>query len=297
MSMRATLRCWWRALMHRERVAAEAKDELRFHEEVYAADLVRQGVAPDEAARRARLEMGQPETHGERYRSAVGLRAFDELVGDVRFGLRSLARNPGYATVAVLSLALGIGATTAMFSLMYAVLLHPFPYAGADRIMNPMLIDEEKPSDWRWLVLWETQFAELGKAQCIESLLGFNQGSEVLTGKGLPEDVLVVYLTENAAQFFGMRPVLGRMFEPSDAAGGGQQVAVLNYRFWQQHFQRARDVLGKKLELDHTEYTIVGVMPRSFAANVIRTEVGDVYLLGSTQPEIAAQPRSFVPRG
>jgi hypothetical protein len=172
MSLSATLRCWWRALVQRERVAAEAEQELRSHEEAYEADLVRQGLAPEEATRRARLEMGRPETHGERYRSAVGLTAFDELGGDLRFGLRSLLRNPGYAAVGVLSLGLGIGATTAMFSLMYAVLLHPFPYAGADRIMNPALINEEEPSQMRWFALWRPQFAEFGKAQCIESLLG-----------------------------------------------------------------------------------------------------------------------------
>ncbi len=294
MSLNATLRCWWRAVAHRRRVAAESEQELRFHEEAYAADLVRQGVAPEEAARRARMELGQPETHGERYRSAVGLTAFDELGGDVRFGLRALVRNPGYAAVGVLSLALGIGATTAMFSLMYAVLLHPFPYAGADRIMNPALINEEEPSQLRWFALWRPQFAEFGKAHCMESLLGFRNKSEVLTGEGLPEDALAVYLTENADQFFGVRPALGRMIEPSDAAGGGQPVAVLNYRFWQQHFQGARNVIGKTLELDHVVYTVVGVMPRSFAFDDT-TGVGDVYLPGSMLRETAAGPRFFIP--
>ena len=294
MSLRATLRCWWRAIAHRGRVAGEAEAELRSHEEVYAADLVRQGAAPEEAARRARLELGPPEAHGERYRSAVGLRAFDELGGDVRFGLRSLLRNPGYAAVGVLSLALGIGATTAMFSLMYAVLLHPFPYAGADRIMNPAIINEEEPSQLRWFALWKPQFAEFAKAQCIESLLGFRNKSEVLTGEGLPQDALAVYLTENANQFFGVRPLLGRMIEASDAAGGGQAVAVLNYRFWQQHFQGARNVIGKTVELDHVVYTIVGVMPRSFAFDDT-TGVGDVYLPGSMLRENAAGPRFFIP--
>lgn len=294
MSLNATLRCWWRAVIYRGRVAAEAEAELRFHEDVYAADLVRQGVAPEEAARRARLEMGHPETHGERYRNAVGLTAFDELGGDVRFGLRSLLRNPGYAAVGVLSLALGIGATTAMFSLTYAVLLHPFPYAGANRIMNPAIINEEEPLQLRWFALWKPQFAEFGKAECIEGLLGFRNKSEVLTGDGLPEDALAVYLTENADQFFGVRPLLGRMIEPSDAAGGGQPVAVLNYRFWQRHFQGTRNVIGKTIELDHVVYTIVGVMPRSFAFDDT-TGVGDVYLPGSTLRETAAGPRFFIP--
>lgn len=297
MSLGATLRCWWHAIVHGKRLAADAEDELRFHEEAYAADLQRQGLTPAEAARQVRLEMGQPETHGERYRSAVGLTAFDELGGDVRFGIRSLVRNPGYAAVAVLSLALGIGATTAMFSLMYAVLLHPFPYAGSDRIMNPVLINEDEPTQNRWFALWTTQFAELGKAQCVESLLGFNNKNEMLTGQGLPEDARAVYLTENAGEFFGVHPLLGRMIQPSDAADGGQHVAVLNYRFWQRHFQGARDVIGKTLKLDDTAYTIVGVMPRSFAFDDT-TGVGDVYLPESTEPKIAAVqgvPEFFIP--
>lgn len=297
MSLKATLRCWWRAIAHGKHVAAEAEEELRFHEEAYAADLMRRGLSPADAARQARLEMGPPETHGERYRRAVGLTAFDELGGDVRFGIRSLARNPGYAAVAVLSLALGIGATTAMFSLLYAVLLHPFPYAGSDRVMNPALINEDEPSEDRWFALWTTQFAEFGKAQGVESLLGFNNKSETLTGKGLPEDALAVYLTENAGEFFGVHPLLGRMIQQSDAAGGGQYVAVLNYRFWQRHFQGARDVIGKTLKLDDTVYTVVGVMPQSFAFDDT-TGVGDVYLPESTSPRIAANrgvPRFFIP--
>ena len=295
MSLRATLRCWWRAVIHRGRVAAEAEAELRFHEEVYAADLVRQGVAPREAARRARVELGPPETHGERYRTVVGLRGFDELGGDFRFGLRSLLRNPGYSAVIVLSLALGIGAATAMFSLIYAVLLHPFPYAGADRIMNPVIVNEEAPSQAWWFPLWKSQFDEFAKAPGIESLLGFNNKSLVLLGNGLPQDVYAVYLTENAAQFFGIRPVLGRMIEPSDAALGGQPVAVLNYRFWQQHFHGAQDVIGKPLELDHTVYSIVGVMPRSFAFDD-STGVGDVYLPATLMTrETVTEPESFIP--
>lgn len=297
MSLPASLRTWWRAVFHGGRVAADAEQELRFHEEAYAADLIGRGTAPEEAARRARLEMGQPETHGERYRSAVGLRIFDELGGDLRFGLRSLLRNPGYSAVGVLSLALGIGATTAMFSLMYAVLLHPFPYAGADRIMNPVLSNEEEPSEVRWFGLTMAQYAEFGKASAVESLLGFDEKSVTLTDAVLPEDALAVHVTENAGEFFGVRPLLGRMIEPSDAAGGGQHVAVLNYRFWQRHFQGSRDAIGKNIELDQTVYTIVGVMPRTFAFDDT-LGVGDVYLPVTAYPKIAANreiPFSVIP--
>lgn len=278
--MIATLRCWCKAIFERSRVRDEVEEELRFHIDAYAQDLIQRGMAPAEAKRKARIELGHPGVQNEKYREAIGLRLFDELGTDIRYGLRSLFKNPRFSAIAVLSLAVGIGATTAMFSLIYAVLLHPFPYAGASRIMNPVLLNNQNQSDLRWFALWMPQYEQLRKARCVESVLGFNQGNEVLSGASLPEDVFVVYLTENAGQFFGVHPVLGRMIAPSDAAKGGQPVAVLNYRFWQRHFQGERDVIGKTLEMENTAYTIVGVMPRRFAFNDTMG-VGDVYLPAS----------------
>ena len=294
MSAFARIRTWWNALAHRESVRQQVEAELEFHIEAWAEDLIRRGVPRDEAWHRARAGVGRADTQSEKYRDAIGLRLFDEFGGDLRYGLRGLLRNPGFAAITVLSLAIGIGATTAMFSLIYAVLLHPFPYAGADRIMNPVLINEQDPSQLRWFALWRPQFAEFGEAKCIRSLLGFRNKSEELSGKSLPEDVQAVYLTENAGQFFGVRPLLGRMIEPSDAEGGGQPVVVLNYRFWQRHFQAAGDVIGKTLELDHAMYTIVGVMPRSFAFDDT-TGVGDVYLPAATLHETPAGLRFLIP--
>lgn len=294
MSALPRIRSWWNAIARRDDVRQQVEAELAFHIEAHAEELMRRGLPEADAWRRARAEMGRPDIQSEKYREAIGLRLFDEMGGDLRYGSRGLLRNPGFAAIAVLSLAIGIGATTAMFSLIYAVLLHPFPYAGANRIMNPVLINDQDPSQLRWFALWRPQFAGLEKAQCIESLLGFRNKNEVLAGKALPEDVLAVYLTENAGRFFGVRPVLGRMIDPGDAAHGGQPVVVLNYRFWQRHFQGARDVIGKTLELDQTVYTIVGVMPRSFAFDDT-TGVGDVYLPASTMREDAVGPSFLIP--
>ena len=121
---------------------------------------------------------------------------------DIRYGLRALRRNRGFAAVAVLSLALGIGATTAMFSLIYAVLLHPFPYAGADRIMNPVFIDEKHPDEPLWFPLSQAQFDDLRLATPVDSLLGFNNTHMEITGGALPEDIWGIYLTENSGSFF-----------------------------------------------------------------------------------------------
>jgi predicted permease len=245
--------------------------------DAYEEDLIRQGFTEAEARRKARIHLGQPGGQNEIYRDAIGLRFFDELGGDVRYGLRALRRNPGFAAVAVLSLALGIGATTAMFSLIYAVLLHPFPYAGADGIMNPLIIDEQHPDEFSWFSLSKAQCDDLRLAAPVDSVLGFSSGHLEITNDQLPEDIWGIYLTENAGTFFGVRPLLGRNLEPSDAQNGGQFVVVLNYRFWQSYFGGDPHVVGRTLEMDQVPYTIVGVMPRSFAFNDT-TGVGDVYL-------------------
>jgi predicted permease len=273
----AQLRAWWAAITHSARVHSDVATELQFHLDAYTHDLVQRGMPEEEARRRARLEMGQVNTQNERYRESIGLRFLDEISGDVRFGLRSIARQPVSSVVAVLSLALGIGATTAMFSLIYAVLIHPFPYADSERIMNPAVINEERPQQPTWFATTKPQFETLGHAGSIESLLGFRNVNMELTGEDLPEDVNAIYLTENAGSFFGVRALLGRGIVLSDAQGGGQPIVVLNYKFWQRHYYGIPDVLGRTLVLDHVKYTIVGVMPRSFAFNDT-LGVGDVYL-------------------
>ncbi|HYL64381.1 MAG TPA: ABC transporter permease [Candidatus Methylomirabilis sp.] len=278
MNLLAAIRKLWHSIA--PRTHSDVEEEFRFTLDAYQEDLIRQGLPEEEARRKARIDLGQPATQNETYREAIGLRLFDELGGDVRYGLRALRRNPGFAAVAVLSLALGIGATTAMFSLIYAALLHPFPYAGADRIMNPIIIDEQHPDEPLWFPLSKAQFDDLRLAAPVDSPLGFNNAHMEITGGGLPEDVWSVYLTENAGAFFGVHPLLGRNLEPSDAENGGHSVVVLNYRFWQRHFGGDPDVIGRTLEIDHAPYTIIGVMPRSFAFNDINgiSGVGDVYL-------------------
>jgi ABC-type antimicrobial peptide transport system permease subunit len=129
----------------------------------------------------------------------------------------------------------------------------------------------------RWFAISTSQFEVLARAKSIESLLGFTNDNAELKGGDLPEDVSVMYLTENADTFLGVPALLGRGIQSSDATDGGQHVAVLNYRFWQRHFQGDRAVIGRTLQINDDIYTIVGVMPRSFAFNDT-IGVSDVYL-------------------
>jgi predicted permease len=283
----------WRYLA--PRTPSDVEEEFRSTLDAYQQDLIRLGFPEEEARRKARIDLGRPAAQNERYRDAIGLRLFDELSGDLRYGLRALRRNPGFAAIAVLSLALGIGATTAMFSLIYAVLLHPFPYAGADRIMSAVLIDPHYPDQYSYFDLGKTQLDETRLAAPVDSALGFNNSHLEITGGALPEDIWGVYLTENAGTFFGVRPLLGRNLEPSDAANGGRPVVVLNYRFWQRHFGGDPHLIGRTLEIDHASCTIIGVMPRSFAFNDL-TGVPDVYLPGSLMRAVANGPvPSYLP--
>ena len=287
MSLLSQIRKLWHSVMARS--PSDVEEEFRSTLDACQEDLIRQGLPEEQARRKARIDLGRPAAQNETYREAIGLRLIDELGGDIRYGLRALRRNPGFAAVAVLSLALGIGATTAMFSLIYAVLLHPFPYAGADRIMNPVLIDPRYPDEFSYFELSKAQLDDVRLAAPVDSVLGFEASHIVITGGGLPEDILGIYLTENAESFFGVRPLLGRNIEPSDAEKGGRSIAVLNYRFWQRHFGGDPHVIGRTLEIDHASYTVVGVMPRSFAFNDI-AGVGDVYLPASLMRATANVP-------
>src|SRR6201998_933224 len=196
MSLLAAIRKLWLSIT--PRTHSDVEEEFRLTLDAYQEDLIRQGLPEAEARRKARIDLGQPAAQNESYRDAIGLRLFDELGGDLRSGLRALRRNPGFAAVAVLSLALGIGATTAMFSLIYAVLLHPFPYAGADRIVNPVEVDRQHPDEYSWLVFSKAQIDELSLAAPVDSALGFNNSGMEITGGALPEDIQAIYLTENA---------------------------------------------------------------------------------------------------
>src|ERR1700739_2533248 len=172
MSLLGAIRKLWHSVAPRNH--SDVEEEFRSTLNAYQEDLMRQGLSDTEARRKARINLGRSYAQNEIYRDAIGLRLFDELGGDVRYGLRALGRNPGFAGVAILSLALGIGATTAMFSLIYPVLLHPFPYEGAARIMNPLFINQQHPDEFQWFTLSQAQGDDLRLAAPVESVLGFS---------------------------------------------------------------------------------------------------------------------------
>jgi len=273
MSILATLCCWWRAIAHRSRVNREVEQEFQFHIDAYANDLIGQGVAPAEAKRKARIDLGRTDVQGEKYREAVGLRAWDEIWCDLRYGMRGLLRNPGFAAAAILSLALSIGMATAMFSLVHAVLLDVYPYADSDRTVNPIVFDPAHPNDWDWFVLNRAQFQTYRSSPMFEDVLGQANFTVQLQQDDGESQALMVALTSNAAPFLKVKPLIGRGLQPSDGDYGdpAPNIAVLGYRFWLKQFGGDASVLGRKLTFSTgilgekaQPVTIVGVMPERF---------------------------------
>ena len=195
------------------------------------------------------------------------------LLQDLRFSVRQLLKSRGFALTAVISLALGIGATTAVFSVIYAALINPYPYPAADRIVRLMTPTPAGPRDWAGLN--GAQVQQMRKASFVDAVLAMDFHAMILTGKELPENVNVVGLIGNGFSDLGLPPVLGRGILPSDAVDGQEPepVAVLSYKFWQKHYFSDPEVIGKTLQLDHKGYTIIGVAAPRFI-----WYMGDVYL-------------------
>jgi putative ABC transport system permease protein len=188
------------------------------------------------------------------------------LLQDFRYSLRQLIKNPGFALTAILSLALGIGATVSVFSVIYGVLLHPFPYADVERIGN-LSIQNARGN------IFDASFngpelRELRKVHAFESFATWRLAPLTVTGEELPENVSAYYGIGSTFPTLGVPPLLGRNLGHSDSPDGQepQPVVVLHYRFWQRHFHGDPAIIGKTLELDHTKYTIVGVTRPNFTA-------------------------------
>jgi predicted permease len=197
----------------------------------------------------------------------------ETLLQDLRFSLRQLFKSPGFSVTAIVSLALGIGATTAVFSVVYAILIDPYPYAAPDRMAHMRLWDSSNQE--RGFGLTGAQWQEIRKSPVVEDAFMEDDWSLTVTGHDLPEDVQGVYLTSNTFLFMGVPAALGRGLVPSDAIDGQepQPVAVLSYKFWQRHFNSEPGVVGQNLQLVRKNYTIVGVAAARFTWGD-----GDVYL-------------------
>jgi predicted permease len=255
---------WWVRLFRRQRMDQQLDKELSFHLEQHERDLVERGHTPAEARRLARLELGGQTQVTEQCREARGTRWLEDLVQDIRYALRSLRQNLGFAAVTLLTLALGIGATTVMFTVINGVLLKPLPYA------NPtgLLLLQEK-TDWstQWGDLWG--FSYLNYVDCkrqVRSLdmMGFHYSGGTVSALGRAEYVDGFALSADVFPLLGIEPVKGRAFRTEDDRLEAAPVAMISYRLWQRLFGGDAGVIGMPLVFEQQSYTVIGVVPAGF---------------------------------
>jgi putative ABC transport system permease protein len=264
MRLWSEVRSWMRAMMGRTRMESEMEAELRFHMEAYAADLERGGVSREEAMRRAHIEFGGVEKAKEECREARGVSFIETLMQDLRYGARALRKSPGFTVIAVLTLALGIGANTAIFNVVQATLLQRLPVRGSGRLVVIWVSNlghgwsRVGPTGQDYLD-WREQ------SKSFEDLFMFEHGTGTVTAPGEPEQVAGLRVTTNFGDFFGIRPAVGRAFRLEEATGR-HNLAMLGYGYWQRRFGADPTVVGRGMTLNGEEYTIIGVLPADFAA-------------------------------
>ena len=250
-----------RAILRRGAGESELDEEFRFHLEMEVEKHLRAGLSPDEARRRARVVFGGVDRHKEAMRDGRRVGWIEGPWQDLRYAVRGLARAPGFALVAVLTLALGIGAATAVFSVVNAVLLRPLPFPDADRLHLVWSRSEDSPESWlshpEWMDLRErsTSFTDLAVLRDF---------SFAVTGEQEAEQVAALAVSANLFRTLGVRPLLGRAFSSQEDRTGAGRVAILSHGFWQRRFGGDPGVLGRAIMLDGEPHTVIGVLHPSF---------------------------------
>jgi len=219
---------WLRQLFSRRRRYDELSESIREHLDEKIADLTNRGVTQEEAERTARLEFGNVTRIEESSREVWQWPALESLWTDIKFALRQLRKSPGPALVSVLSLALGIGATTAIFSIVYCVVLRPLPYAGANRMVHIDIFD--RSGDRGYELVSGQQFAQLRHVKALDGAIAEDNWVMTITNESLPQAIQADQMSGNALSFLGIPPLLGREFTESDAPLG-QELPLLEKSF------------------------------------------------------------------
>jgi putative ABC transport system permease protein len=251
-----------RALLRRKRVEAELDEELRFHFEQEVEKHARSGLARDEALRRARLWFGGMDQVKEECRDARGVQLMETLLQDVRYALRMLRQKPAFTLVTVLTLALGVGANTAIFSIVNAVLLRQLPYRDPGRLVK--IVFNNPGVGLRDVPFSVPELDDLNRSGVFESVTAVGGGSVNLTGASQPERLEFIVTHPNYFSMLGATPQIGRLFGPQDFAVGFAPIAVISDGLWRRSYGADPSVLGRVLHLDNDPYTIIGVLPPDF---------------------------------
>jgi putative ABC transport system permease protein len=251
----------WRNLFNKEKVDHELAEEIRAHLDLLTESKIEQGLTPEEARRAALVELGGVEQVKESVREVRQGRLLEDLWQDARYALRSLRKHPGFTVVAVITLALGIGANTAIFSVINAVLLRPLPYEDADRLVVLTETVSERPIGVSYpnFVDFRNQNTVFENLAAVRQRESFN-----LTGTGDSERLQGRLVSANFLSTLGVKPILGRDFLPDDDRTGAAPVVMLSHALWQRRFGGDDKIAGQQLTLNRERFTVIGVTPANF---------------------------------
>jgi putative ABC transport system permease protein len=255
------------ALFRRSQAERELDEELRQHIDQQTEQNIRLGMNPDEARITAHRTFGGVEQAKELSRDARGLRWLEDIGQDLRFGARMLRTNPGFTSIAVITLALGIGANTAIFTVVNAVLLQALPFQEPDRLVQMFRTNPNTPTGVQRLS--PAEFFALRQYQKSFSAVTIyripSEGFTFLSGGERPQQVYGAFVSADFFSLLGVQPLMGRTFQAGEDAANAGGAVVISYRFWQQQFGGDRQILGRALKLDSDKsLTIIGVMPEGF---------------------------------
>jgi len=240
---------------------AELERELRFHEDQSVADLVARGFHPDEARRQARLALGGPEQVKEQCRDARGTRWVEDLLQDIQYAVRTLRRMPAFATVAVLVLAVGIGATTVMFTVIDSVLLRPLSYPEPERLLTLHGATEKLGEFWGFS---NADLADVRRETRSLAVGAWTYGGGTVSVPGEPEYVDGRQISADVLSVLGIPVLHGRTFRPDEDRPGAAAVAIISYGLWQRRYGGELGAIGQPLVFEGKPYTIVGIAPERF---------------------------------
>ena len=246
-----------RMLFRGETLDHDLQEEMRLHLEMRRREHIESGLAPEAARAAAQRQFGNPTLLREASADAWGWRGIQNFVQDLRYGLRGLVRTPGFTLLGVLTLALGIGANTAIFSVVNAVLLNPLAYHDPNRLVT-LLHSGSDPVAPANFVDWRDQ------SRSFASMAAAEYWSPNLTGADAPEHLIGLRVTQGLFPMLGVAPLLGRTFAAGEDATGSDHEIVLSYRLWQRLFNGDSAVLGRPIQLNGESFTIIGVMPANF---------------------------------
>lgn len=277
-------------LFHRKQLEQQLEKELWFHLDQYTDDLIAHGHDPEDARRQARLALGGPEQVKEKCRDARGTRWLEDLWQDFRYALRTLQQRPGFAAVALLTLALGTGATTVMFTVINGVLLKPVPYSDPDR-----LAALQEQTDWstQFGNLWSFTYPDFVDCKRESRSLDvaarrFNGG--IISAPGQAEYIDAREISSNFLSVLGVSPFRGRTFLAEEDRLGAAPVAIISYGLWQSRFGGSPAALGEPLVFEGKSYTVAGILPAGFR---LSGEEPDLYTLLGQDPSPRLQNREL----